>query len=255
MSCELFELTGKNALITGSSRGLGLAMARGLAAAGAHVILSATNQDLLEQRRSEFAEAGHGVSVYPFDVTEEEQVAEAVSAIEHEVGPLHVLVNNAGITRRGPLDALDPADWQEVIDINLTSVWRVSRHATRAMVERRTGKVINIASLTSFAARPTTGAYTASKGAVAALTRAMAVEWTPYNVQVNAIAPGYFATDLTAPLVADEDFTNWVKLRTPANRWGDPAELVGPAVFLASDASNFVSGQVLYVDGGWTANL
>ena len=254
MSHALFDLNQKRVLVTGSSRGLGLAIARGLAEAGAHVILNGTDKDRLRQTQEGLQQEGHACAAYACDVRDEEQVHQTVSAIARDVGPIDVLVNNVGIHRRAPLLEQDPADWDAVLDVNLTAAWRVSRIVAPGMIERRAGKIVNIASLQSFAARPTTGSYAAAKGGLVMLTKAMAVEWGPYNVQANAIAPGYFHSDLTAPLAENPDFDAWVKMRSPANRWGEPHELVGPAVFLASDASSYVNGQVICVDGGWMAN-
>ena len=255
MTTELFSLQGRNVLITGSSRGLGLALARGLAQAGAHIILNATNTSLLEERRGEFVAAGTPCAAYAFDITDPQAVEEAVEAIETEVGPIDGLVNNAGIQRRGALEDIAEEDWQRLLDVNLTAAWRVAKTVARRMIERRQGKIVNIASLTSFGSRPSIGPYTAAKSGLAGLTRAMAVEWARHAMQCNAIAPGYFATDMTESLRDDPEFDAWVKLRTPAGRWGLPEELTGAAVFLCSEASSFVNGQILYVDGGWTANL
>lgn len=255
MSQALFDLSGKRALITGSSRGLGLSMARGLAEAGATVILNGTNQALLAEREDAFRQEGFTCRAYAFDVTQEREVERAVDRIEEEMGPVDVLVNNAGMMRRGSLESFSEDDWQAVMDLNLKAVWLVSRRAVRSMITGKAGKIINIASLMTFAARPTTAAYGVSKAGLAMLTKNMAVEWAQHNVQANAIAPGYFATDMTAPLVSDPEFDAWVKLRTPAKRWGDPTELIGLLIFFAAEASSFVTGQVVAVDGGWTANL
>lgn len=255
MNPELFSLEGRTILVTGASRGLGLTIARGLAAAGARVILNATNAGLLEQRKQEFIASGAACETYAFDITDARAVAQAVDAIEAEVGPLDGLVNNAGIQRRGALEDLSEEDWHSVLEVNLTAAWRVAKAVARGMLARKRGKIVNIASLTSFGSRPSIGPYTAAKSGLAGLTRAMAVEWGRYGLQCNALAPGYFATDMTRPLQEDPEFDAWVRLRTPAGRWGEPDELVGAAVFLCSDASSYVNGQILYVDGGWTANL
>ena len=252
---ELFDLTGKNVLVTGSGRGIGLTLARGLADAGAGVVLNDVDEKILRDRQEEFVRDGHACAAYRFDVTSDAEVQETIPKIEQEVGPIGILINNAGLTRRGSLETLAEADWRLVLDLNLTAVWRVSKYVARGMLERRAGKIINIASLMSFGSKPGTGAYTASKGGVAALTKAMTVDWAPSNIQVNAIAPGYFVTDLNANLAADPEFDAWVKMRTPAKRWGELSELIGLAVFFASAASDFVTGQIVYVDGGWTANL
>lgn len=250
-----FDLQGKVALVTGSTRGLGLAFATALAEAGALVVLNGTNAELVRQRVAEFEARGLRAAGAPFDVSSEASVQAGVAEIEQNVGPIEILVNNAGINRRGPLHELARKDWDAVLQLNVTAAWLAAKHVARAMIERRRGKIINICSLMSFGGRPGTGAYTASKGAVAMLTKAMTVDWAPYNIQTNGIAPGYFLTDMTRPLAEDEKFDSWVKLRTPAGRWGRPEELGGLAVFLASPASDFVTGQIIAVDGGWTANL
>lgn len=255
METALFSLEGRTILVTGASRGLGLTFARGLAAAGAHVILNATNAALLEKRQREFEARGISCTAQAFDITDVRAVQDAVTAIESKVGPIHGLVNNAGIQRRGALETVGEEDWQSVLDVNLTAAWRMAKTVAKGMLNRGQGKIVNIASLTSFGSRPSIGPYTAAKSGIAGLTRSMAVEWGPHGLQCNAIAPGYFATDMTQPLRNDPKFDAWVKLRTPAGRWGKPQELIGPAVFLCSEASSFVNGQILYVDGGWTANL
>ncbi len=255
MSNPLFDLSGKNALVTGSGRGLGLAIGTGLAEAGARLIISDINEQLAEASAAALRERGLKAVTCNFDVTQDEAVAAAMAKIEAEIGPLDILVNNAGINLRGPLESQETDAWMKVMELNVNSVWRVAKYGVRGMIERRRGKIINIASLTTFGARPGIGAYNTSKTAVAGLTRSMAVDWTQHNIQANAIGPGYFITEMTQVLADDPNFDSWVKLRTPAKRWGRPEELVGAAVFLASPASDFVSGQVVYVDGGWTANL
>lgn len=255
LGLELFDLTGKNALITGSGRGIGLTLARGLAEAGAGVVLNDVDEAVLRERQEELQRDGHSCSAYAFDVTDEAQVSEAIRAIEREAGHIDILINNAGMTRRGALDELAESDWQSVIDLNLTAVWRVSKYVVRGMIQRGHGKIINMASLMSFGSRPGTGAYAASKGGLASLTKAMTVDWAAHNIQINAMAPGYFVTDLNSHLAADPQFDSWVKMRTPAKRWGELDELVGLGVFFASSASDFITGQIVYVDGGWTANL
>lgn len=255
MSAALFDLSGRTALITGSTRGIGLALARGLGVAEAQVIISARDR---EQTMSVAASLGdEGILTYgcPFDVTDTEQVVRAVAKCEAEFGPIAILVNNAGIQRRGPLLDLDLADWRAVMSTNLDAVFAVSREVARAMIPRRRGKIISIASLMSEVAWPATAPYAAAKGGVKMLTRAMCVEWASHGLQVNAIGPGYVATELTAVLVADPAFDTWIRGRTPAGRWGRVKDLVGAAVFLASGASDFVNGQTLYVDGGVLAGL
>ncbi|RMH61732.1 MAG: SDR family oxidoreductase [Bacteroidetes bacterium] len=255
MSTELFDLTGRRALVTGSSQGLGRVLARGLARAGAAVVLNGRHTDRLERTAAELSAEGLTVACRAFDVTDEAGVAAGIAAIEAEHGPIDILVNNAGIQRRAPLAEMSRADWQAVLDTNLSSAFLVARAVVPGMIERQHGKIINICSLMSEVGRPTTGNYAAAKGGLKMLTRAMAVEWGPHNIQVNGIGPGYFATEMTRPLVEDPDFNAWICARTPARRWGRPEELIGAAVFLASAASSFVNGQVLYVDGGVLAAL
>jgi gluconate 5-dehydrogenase len=246
----LFDLTGRTALITGSSQGLGLTLARGLAQAGATIVLNARNRDKLAAAVAQLKSEGFTVEGAAFDVTDSKQIAEGLAEIAGRVPQIDILVNNAGIHRRAPLDQMEEAHWREVIDTNLTSAFLVSRAIAPRMIERKQGKIINICSLMSELGRPTTGNYAAAKGGLKMLTRAMATEWSKHNVQANGIGPGYFLTDMTRSLAENPDFNKWICGRTPAGRWGDPAELVGAAVFFASAASNFVSGQILYVDGG-----
>lgn len=250
MTSNGFDLSGKTALITGSSRGLGWVMARGLGLAGASVILNGTRVEKLNASVQNLKQLGITAYACPFDVTRSDQVDRGITEILKEAGPIDILVNNAGIQRRKPLESFDDDEWREVIDTNLTSVFFTTRRVVKDMIGRREGKIINVCSLASEIARATTGPYTASKGGVKMLTKAMTVEWAKYNIQVNGIGPGYFLTEMTRPLAEDPAFDSWIKGRTPANRWGDPEELVGCAVFLASSASNFVNGQIIYVDGG-----
>jgi len=255
MSLRLFDLTGRTALITGSSRGIGLALARGLAGAGARVIVNARTTAAAEAAARRLRDDGLDATACAFDVTSADEVAAGLADSETRIGPLDILVNNAGIQRRAPLVEMPEAVWNEVIETNLTAVFRVGREAARRMLPRGRGKIINIASLLSQAARATVAPYAAAKGGVKLLTQAMCVEWAPHGLQVNGIGPGFFATDLNAALVADPAFDQWLKGRTPAGRWGEVDELIGAAIFLASDASSFVNGQVLYVDGGMLAGL
>jgi gluconate 5-dehydrogenase len=255
MASSLFDLSGRIALVTGSSGGLGFAMARGLAEAGATTVLNGRNLAKLEAAREALQAEGADPHIAAFDVTDPAAVEEAVARIEGDVGPIAILVNNAGIQRRAPILEMPDAVWEEVIRNNLTSVFLVGRAVARRMVERRAGKIINIASLASEVGRKTIAPYTASKGGVRQLTRAMCVEWAPFNIQVNAIGPGYFLTELNTDLAADAAFDRWVKARTPAGRWAEPQELVGTAVYLASPASDFVNGQIVYVDGGLLASM
>ena len=255
MSRDLFDLTNRIALVTGSSQGLGLTLARGLGQAGARIVLNGRNQEKLAKAVAAVEADGLAVSGCAFDVTDAASIDRGVGDIEDGVGPIDILVNNAGIQRRGTLESLDEAAWREVIDTNLTGVFLVSRRVVRGMIERQRGKIINICSLMSEIGRETTGNYAASKGGLKMLTRAMAVEWARHNIQANGIGPGYVLTEMTRQLADDPEFDAWIRRRTPAGRWGDPAELVGAAVFLASDASDFVNGQILYVDGGILAAL
>jgi len=251
---SIFDLTGTVALVTGSSRGIGAALAEGLVSAGATVVLNARDGQALEATRDALAtRTGATVHASAFDVTDDAAVAAAVAAIEDRVGPVGVLVNNAGVQHRVPMFDLDVADWNRVIAANLTGPFLVGRAVARRMVERGAGKIVNISSVQARLARPGIAPYSASKGGLAMLTRTMCAEWGPSGVQTNAIAPGYFDTVLTAALVADADFDAWVKGRTPARRWGRPEELVGTLLWLASGASDFVNGQVVHVDGGMTA--
>jgi gluconate 5-dehydrogenase len=255
VSISLFDLTGRVALVTGSSAGLGQAIARGLAEAGAAVVVNGRDPDRLAGAAEALRADGLKAHPYGFDVTSESAVADAVERIEAEVGPIDILVSNAGIQRRGPLVEMSQETWEEVVRTNLTSVFLVGRTVARGMIARRRGKIINIASLMSEVSRKTIAPYASAKGGVRQLTRSMCVEWAAHNIQVNAIGPGYFRTELNAALLADEAFDQWVRARTPAGRWGDPEELVGAALFLASRASDFVNGQVIYVDGGVLASI
>ena len=249
-----FDLTGRLALVTGSSRGIGRTLAEGLLAAGADVVLNGLDHDRLASTRTALADRfGAGrVHAHAFDVTDETATRAAVERVEAEVGPIAVLVNNAGIQHRVALLDLELADWRRVIEANLTSTFVVGRAVARAMVQRRAGKIINVGSVQTDLARPTIAPYTASKGGVRNLTRAMAAEWGSSGVQTNCLAPGYIHTEMTQKLVDDPDFDRWVVGRTPAGRWGTPDDLVGPAVWLASDASGYVNGQTIFVDGGMT---
>ena len=255
MSTELFDLSGRVALVTGSYRGLGLAIARGLAEAGAAVVLNGRNADKLDRAVAQLRSEGIAAHGFAFDVRDADQIAVGVKTIARDVGPIDVLVNNAGVNLRGPLAEIDPGAWDEVIATNLTGVFLTSRTVAEGMIARTRGKIINICSLMSEVGRASIGPYAASKGGVKMLTRAMAVEWAPHNIQVNGIGPGYFLTDMTRPLADDPKFDAWLRRRTPAGRWGRPEDLVGAAVFLSSRASDFVNGQILYVDGGLLAAI
>lgn len=255
MENSLFDLKGRVALITGSSRGLGFAIARGLARAGAIVVLNARHQDKLASAVSELTGQGLAAHGFVFDVLHREQIEKQVREIEISIGTIDILVNNVGNNLRGALEDFEESTWHEVIDINLTSAWLVSKVVVKGMISRRSGKIINTCSLMSELGRNTTGPYTAAKGGLKMLTRAMAVEWAAHNIQVNGIGPGYFITELTQPLADNPEFDSWLKKRTPAGRWGNVDELAGTAIFLASAASSFVNGQIIYVDGGVLASL
>ena len=250
-----FDLTGRTALITGSSAGIGFALARGLGGAGARVILNARNAVKLEAAAEVLRSEGLQVLTAPFDVTSGDAVTAAVARIEAEVGAIDILVNNAGMQRRAPLDQFAEADWHELMKTNVDSVFLVGQAVARHMIGRKRGKIVNICSVQSELGRPGIAPYTASKGAVKMLTKGMAIDWGQHGIQVNGLGPGYFKTELTEALVQNEEFTRWLIGRTPSRRWGDVEDLVGAAVFLSSDASNFVNGHILYVDGGVTATL
>lgn len=255
MSLSLFDLTGRTALVTGSSRGLGRAFAEGLAAAGARVILNGQNPDRLEAAAAEMRADGRDVLTCAFDVASEEDIQAAFRQLDADGIEVDILVNNAGIQFRKPMLDLDTADWRRVIEINLTSAFIIGREAARRMAPRGRGKIINIGSLTSELARATVAPYTVAKGGIKMLTKAMAAEWGEKGIQANAIGPGYMVTDMNEALLANADFDAWVKARTPMRRWGLPQELAGTAIYLASDASNYVSGQIIYADGGMISVL
>jgi gluconate 5-dehydrogenase len=252
---QQFDLSGRRALITGSSAGIGFALARGLFQAGASIIMNARNPDKLEHSARTLREEGATVHVQAFDVTDSKAVAQAVAAIEKDIGPIDILINNAGMQRRAPLEDFPEADWHELMRTNVDSVFLVGQAVARHMIGRKKGKIINICSVQSELGRPNIAPYTASKGAVKMLTKGMAIDWGQHGIQVNGLGPGYFKTELNDALVKNPEFSNWLVGRTPSRRWGDVEDLVGPAVFLASDASNFVNGHILYVDGGVTASL
>jgi gluconate 5-dehydrogenase len=251
---SLFDLSGKTALITGSSDGLGLAMARGLAAAGAGIVLNGRDAKKLAAAAKSFAEAGHKVKARAFDVADEKAVLGAFEHFDADGVEIDMLVNNAGIQLRKPMVDLATDEWRRVVDVHLTGSFQVGREAARRMIARgRGGKIINIASLGSEVARPTISPYVAAKGGVRMLTRSMAAEWAKHDIQANAIGPGYIATEMNRALLDDPKFDAWVKGRTPSGRWGKPEDLIGVTVFLASPASDYVNGQIIYVDGGLLA--
>ncbi|WP_062010551.1 glucose 1-dehydrogenase [Streptomyces hygroscopicus] len=254
----LFDIAGRTALVTGSSRGIGHALARGLAEAGCTVVLNGRDPRALEEAAKAVADsggAGAAVHTAAFDVTDGPAVAAAIAEVEERVGPLDILVNNAGMQNRAPLLEFTDTAWQQIVDTNLTSAFLVGREAARRMTERGHGKIINICSLQSEVVRPGIAPYAATKGALKMLTKGMCADWGRYGIQVNGLGPGYIETELTRPLVEDEEFSAWVRGRTPAGRWGRTEDLVGALLYLASPASDFVSGQVLYVDGGMTSVL
>ncbi|MFA5028128.1 MAG: glucose 1-dehydrogenase [Candidatus Methylomirabilota bacterium] len=255
MPATLFDLHGKRALITGAGRGLGLAMARGFGQAGATVILNDLAADRLEQAVA--ALAGEGLAAHGscFDVSNAEAVRREVPALLRRIGPVDILVNNAGIHRRAPLEELEEAAWQEVLNTNLSGAFYVAKQVVPGMIGRRAGKIINICSVMSEVGRPTVAPYMASKGGLKMLTKAMALEWARHNIQVNGIGPTWMATELNRPLMDDPEFDAFVRRRVPAGRWGDPRDMVGTAVYLASAASDFVTGQVIYLDGGTLSAL
>jgi gluconate 5-dehydrogenase len=256
MTNPLFDLTGRTALVTGSSRGLGHAIAEGMAQAGARLVLNGVDTDRLRGAAEAMRAKGFAVEEAAFDVTDEAGVRSAFERLDAAGIEVDILVNNAGIQLRKPLVELSLAEWNRVLDTNLTSAFIVGREAARRMIARgRGGKVINIGSLTSEAARATVVPYTAAKGGIKMLTRGMAAEWAEHGIQTNAIGPGYMATEMNKALMENPTFDAWVKGRTPAKRWGRPDELAGTAVYLASAASDYVNGQIIFVDGGMLAVL
>nr|WP_197064471.1 SDR family oxidoreductase [Methylobacterium sp. ZNC0032] len=252
MSLSLFSLEGKIALVTGSGQGIGLALAEGLSDAGAHVVLNGRDKAKLERAQQALAAAGRKASIAPFDVTDQNAVEAGIAMIEAEIGPIDILINNAGMQKRAPITEFPVEGWHEVINTNLHSVFYVTQAVTKRMVPRKRGKIISIGSVMSELGRATIIPYTASKGAVKMMTRGLAAELGKHNIQANAIGPGYFATEINAALIADEAFSSWVCSRTPAGRWGETKELAGAAIFLSSAASDYVNGHLLMVDGGLT---
>lgn len=254
MGLEKFKLTRRVAMVTGSSQGIGAAIARGLAEAGATVIINGRTAAKVDAAVKELTSSGLKAEPGVFDVTSASAAAEAVKNIEERVGPIRILVNNAGIQRRGTLDSYEEATWREIMTANLDSIFFVSKPVAQSMIRNgKGGSIINICSVMSELARPTTAPYAATKGGLKMLTKGMATDWGKHGIRVNGIGPGYFKTELNDALVKDQTFSGWVQGRTPLGRWGDTDELAGAAVFLASDAASFVTGHVLYVDGGMTA--
>ena len=258
---QLFDISGRRALITGSSQGIGFALARGLAERGAIVVLNGRSEDRLNSAAQALlssgtiAAAGGAIETAMFDVTESDAVNAAVSRIESESGPINILINNAGMQHRSQLEAFPDDVWSTMWKTNIDSVYLVGKAVANAMIPRGQGKIINVCSVQTALARPGIAPYTATKGAVANLTKGMATDWAKHGLQINGLAPGYFKTELTSALVADETFSAWLANWTPAGRWGDVEELVGAAIFLASPGSSFINGHILYVDGGITASL
>ncbi len=257
MSTNLFDLTGKTALITGSTHGLGMAMAKGLGNAGASLVINgASSQEKLDHAVAEYRSSGLITHGYLFDVTNEAKVIENIAKIESEVGTIDILINNAGIIKRTPLEEMDVTDFEEVLKVDLVGPFIMSKHVVKGMMARKGGKIINICSMMSELGRNTVGAYAAAKGGLKMLTRNMATEWAKYNIQINGIGPGYFATSQTEPIRVDgHPFNDFIVGRTPAGRWGDPTDLQGAAIFLSSQASDFINGQIIYVDGGILATI
>ncbi len=255
INAQTFRLDGRLALVTGSSSGIGLALARGLAQAGAAVVLNGRDAHKLAQAAALLASEGLQVHTRAFDVTRRSEVNAGVAAIESQIGAIDILVNNAGLQRRAAFHEFDSADWDAVMRTNVDSVFHVGQAVAKCMIERKRGRIINTCSVMSELGRPGVAPYTASKGAVKMLTKGMAIDLGPHGINVNGIGPGYFKTELTEKLVNDPAFSDWLVKRTPNRRWGDVEDLAGAAVFLASDASRFVNGHILYVDGGVTASL
>jgi gluconate 5-dehydrogenase len=255
MSTKLFDLTGKQALITGSSQGIGLALARGLMNAGAQVVLNGRDAEKLKAAATELESEGGVVDTLAFDVTDHTAARGAIDYFEAETGQIDILVNNAGMQFRTPLEDYPADKFEQLMQTNIASVFHVGQAAARHMIARGEGKIVNICSVQTALARPGIAPYTMTKGAVANLTKGMATDWAKHGLQCNGLAPGYFDTPLNAALVADPEFSAWLEKRTPAGRWGAVEELVGACIFLSSEASSFVNGTIVYVDGGITASI
>jgi len=252
---NLFSIEGKIALVTGSTGGLGFAFAKGLAHYGAKVILNGRNSEKLQTRLLELEKEGYKASGYVFDVSRAEQVNAAIQKMEKEVGPIDILVNNAGINLRTVLDEFKDEDWETIMGVNLTGAYLVAKALVQSMIKRRSGKIINIGSVQSELGRPGIAPYAASKGGIKMLTKGMAVDWAKHNIQVNGIGPGYFKTEMTRALHENPESDAWLRGRTPSQRWGEADELLGALLFLASDASSYVNGHMIYVDGGLLASV
>lgn len=249
----IFNIKGKRILITGSTSGIGYVLAEGLAKAGALVILNGRTKEKVDIAIDTFRKKGYEVNGFTFDITNPQEVDHHITKIDNNLGKIDILVNNAGIQHRGPLEDFSLIDWNNVLNTNLTGAFIVSKAVVKGMIQNRSGKIINICSLQSELARPSIAPYATAKGGLKMLTRAMAAEWAKYNIQVNGIGPGYFKTPMTKALYENPEFDAWLCKRTPANRWGNPEELVGTLIFLSSDASSFINGQLIFVDGGITA--
>lgn len=252
---RLFKVEGKNALITGSTGGLGSLFAQALAENGCNVILHGSKQEKVDAQVNSFKEMNYRVFGYAFDIMDGEQIYTSVQKIVKEVGDIDILVNNAGINLRAPLEDFDDEEWDRIIGINLTGAYKVSKAVVKGMIQQKSGKIINIGSMQSEMSRPTIAPYAASKGGIKMLTKGMATDWAKYNIQVNGIGPGYFKTDMTRPLWENREFDSWLRNRTPSDRWGNPEELAGALLFLSSEASSYVNGQMIYVDGGLLATV
>ncbi len=252
---ELFSLKGKRALVTGSAQGIGYALIKGLGEHGADLVVNGRSADKVEKAVASLRDKGLTAEGSIFDVVDSAAVEAEVARIEKDIGPIDIVVNNAGMQYRMPLEEFPDDKWQQILQTNVTGVFNVGKAVAKRMIPRKRGKIINIASVMSELARPTIAPYTATKGAVRNLTRGMCADWAKHGIQINAIAPGFFRTEMNTALSENPEFTAWLEKRTPTGRWGDVKELVGAAVFLASDASSFVNGHTLYVDGGLTASV
>ncbi len=252
---KLFSIEGRIAMVTGSTGGLGSLFARGLAENGCTVILNGRTREKVDRQVEEFRESGYDTFGFAFDVTDGEQINGFIQQVTGDIGIIDILVNCAGINLRAPLEDFKDEDWDRVIGLNLTAAYKMSKAVVKGMIEQKRGKIINIGSLQSELSRPSIAPYAASKGGIKMLTKGMATDWAKYNIQVNGIAPGYFKTDMTRPLYEDPEFDAWLCNRTPSNRWGEREELLGALLFLASPASSYVNGHMLYVDGGLLATV
>lgn len=252
---NLFNLKGKVALVTGSTGGLGTVFAKGLAENGCKVILNGRSPEKVNTQLKEFKSYGYSAFATVFDVTKSDEINKAIQKIEKEIGSIDILINNAGINLRAPLEDFKDDDWEKVIGINLTGAYKVSKAVVGGMIKKKAGKIINIGSMQSELGRATIAPYAASKGGLKMLTKGLATDWAKYNIQINGIGPGYFKTEMTKPLWENSEFDSWLCKRTPSNRWGIAEELLGALLFLASDASSYVNGQMIYVDGGLLATI